>query len=185
MCTGVEVVSAATMSSIFGPGTAALTLGQAVSAVGAVSSAYGAFSSASASKAQARYNAGVQRNNQIIAERMAKDAIDRGNIDEKQHRLKVQGLIGRQRSVLSSSGFSATEDDALDILGDTAEIGELEALTIRSNAEREAWKYKVNAANAGAEATLSSMKADAYSPFLAGGSELFTGLGSVAAKWYK
>lgn len=146
--------------------------------------AYGAYRSAQAQKAQSEYQAGVARNNQIIAERNAQDAIKRGQAEEARHRLQVAQLKGTQRSVLAASGVELDDGSALDILGDTAELGELDALTIRSNAEREAYQARVQGMNYAAEAGLHSYAAESTNPFLSAGSALFSGLGSVADKWY-
>ncbi len=145
---------------------------------------YGSYQQSKAQKAQAEYQSAVSRNNQIVAERNAEDAIKRGEEAEKRHRLKVEQLKGTQRSVLAGTGFDVNEDDALDILADTAEMGELDGLTIRHNAKREAYGHKVQAMNDGAQAGLYQAKADAQSPLLAAGTELFNGAGSVANKWY-
>ena len=146
--------------------------------------AYSAYSSAKARSAEAKYQAQVADNNKKVAEWKAGDAIHRGRIAENQHRLKVANLKGRQRSVLASSGTDANEDDAIDILADTAEIGELDSQTIRSNAQREAFGHRVAASNQGAQSSLLNMKAANQNPLLDTGSALFGGASSVASKWY-
>ncbi len=74
---------------------------------------------------------------------------------------------------------------ALDILGDTAALGELDALTIRSNAERESYEQRVVASNLKANAGMKRMGAD--NAIIAGKigarTSLLTGAGSVASKW--
>ena len=44
---------------------------------------------------------------------------------------------------MAANGVDLSSGSPLDILGDTAMYGELDALTIRSNAEREAYGYRV------------------------------------------
>lgn len=140
-----------------------------------------------AQQQQYEYQAKVNENNQKIAEWQAQDAKDRGDIAEKQHRIKVSQLKGRQRSALAASGVVVDEGSGLDILGDTAEMGELDALTIRSNAEREAYDYEVSAMNSGAQAGIN--RASGENAYAAGNygamTTLLSGAGSVADKWYR
>jgi len=74
----------------------------------------------------------------------------------------------------------------LDVVLDTAELGELDALTIRSNAEREAYGFRVQASNFGAEAGLTQMagEAKAQAAKISSFSTVLSGAGSVASKWY-
>jgi len=155
--------------------------------VGVASAAMGAMNTMQQQQAQqnqASYQAAVQRNNQIIANRQAADAVDRGNIAARQHKLKVQQFKGKQRSILATSGFDANEDDALDILADTAEIGKMDELTILGNAEREAYQHRLAASNAGAQAGLLQNQADSISPGFAGAASAASGLATVADRWY-
>lgn len=158
----------------------------ALSAAGTGVNVLGQAQAGKAAQAQANYQAAVARNNQIIAERQAADALQRGEIAEKQHRLRVGQLAGRQRVALAANGVVVDQGSALDILGDTRELGELDALTIRSNAEREAYGYRVQGANFAADAGLLDARgASARSAAsLAGMSSLLSGAGSVADKWY-
>ena len=146
-----------------------------------------------AAKAQGRaeqkrydYEAQVNENNKQIAEWQAEDAVDRGDAREKAHRIKVSQLKGRQRSVLAASNVEVDDGSALDILGDTAELGELDALTIRSNAEREAYEYRVAGMNQGAQAEINRISGlNAASAGRAKGmTSLLSGAGSIAGKWY-
>lgn len=132
------------------------------------------------------YQAQVNENNRIVSEWKAKDATDRGGIKERQHRLKVSQLKGRQMAVMAANGIDVTDGSALDILGDTAFLGELDALTIKSNAEREAYDYKVQGSNYQAQSQLNTMAGQ--NAYTAGNynamSSLLSGAGSVASKWY-
>jgi len=148
---------------------------------------YGQYQQGKAQQAQYDYQAQVNDNNRKIAEWQAQDAIDRGEIEEKQHRIKVSQLAGRQRSVLASNNVEVDSGSALDVLGDTAELGELDALTIRSNAEREAYGYRVSAMNQGAEAGLN--RTAGANARVSGNygtmTSLLSGGNTLADKWYK
>lgn len=140
---------------------------------------------AAASKASYEYQAAVQRNNQIIAQRQADDARARGAVEADKRRAQAQQLIGRQRAALAGNGVEVDTGSALDITSDTAAAGELDALTVRANAEREALGYETNASNFGAQAGLSDFQASNSDATLANIGTLLGGAGSVADKWYK
>lgn len=146
---------------------------------------YGQMQQSQAAQDQANYQAAVANNNKIIADRKAEDATKRGEIEERQHRLKVDQLKGKQRSALASSGFAVDQEDAIGILQDTAQLGEFDALTIRHNAEVEAYNHKVTGMNHQAQSGLYSAQANSQSPLLSGGSALFSGASAVADKWYR
>lgn len=119
------------------------------------SMAMGAFSTIQQGKAaegQAKYQAKVAENNSKIARMQAEDALQRGQVEEQQHRRKVQQMLSTQRTAIAGSGFDLGDETSQDILGDTAMFGEFDALTIRDNAAREAWGFRNQANNYTAEA---------------------------------
>jgi len=127
-----------------------------------------------------KYNQCVAENNAQVAEYQAEDAIQRGELEEKQYRLKIEQLKGQQRASIASSGLLLDQDTAGDVLLDTAETGERDVMTIRSNAAREAYAYRVQAANSRSEGLL-----DSYGGTNRALSGLLSGAGSVADKWYR
>lgn len=88
----------------------------------------------------ANYNAGVN-------EAKADDAIVRGRETEARHRIGTRKLIGSQRASFAAGGVVVGEADstATNVEVNTATMSEADALTIRSNAAREAWGYRVGA----------------------------------------
>ncbi len=82
-----------------------------------------------------------------IAELQAEDAIARGRDEESRFRTGVRRLIGSQRASFAAQGVKVNVGSAADVQGDSAYLGELDARQIRSNAEREAWGYQVEAAD--------------------------------------
>jgi hypothetical protein len=126
-----------------------------------------------AAQAQAsQYNAQVAEMNATLADRAAKDAIERGATEEQRKRMEVAQLQGRQRAAMAANGVDLTFGSPLDTLVDTAVMGELDALTIRRNAAREAYDFDVQGMNYRADATLSRMGATSA---LAGASAAKTG----------
>ncbi|HVJ40148.1 MAG TPA: hypothetical protein VM639_01575 [Dongiaceae bacterium] len=122
-------------------------------------SAYGAIQQSHAQATQAKYNAAVAHNNRIIAQQNAQDALDRGAVEEQQQRKKTQLLIGQQRSSLAAQGADLSSGSALDLVGDIAGTGELDALTIRRNATLEARQYQIQGMNFQADSQLQRMQA--------------------------
>ena len=171
------------MCELFTIGTAAITV---MDVVGVASAAMGAMSSmqqAQASQDQANYQAQVARNNVVMAQQQADDVQLLARMEESEYRTRVKGFKGKQRSVLAASGFEANEDDALDILADTAEIGEVDALKIRNKGQREAYRLQMAAQSGQAQAGLFDMQAAQQNPMAAGGFAFGTGMAPVADKW--
>lgn len=135
-------------------------LSLATSVIGGVVQAAGQAQAAKAQAKQYEYQAAVDRNNKIIADRQAQDAIERGKVEEQDHREKVQQIKARQRVSFAANGIDLGSDVVSETLADTAFLGELDALTIRSNAEREAYGYKVQAMNYEASSGLKEAAAD-------------------------
>lgn len=143
----------------------------AMSAAAAGIGAYGQYQ-------QGKYQEKVAENNAIVQNRMAEDALKRGEAKEQQHRQQVQQMISRQRTQLAANGVDMQGGSALDMIGDTAMMGELDALTIRSNAANEAYGHRVGATN-----TLAQGKLDRMAGNYGAASTLLTGAGKVAGSW--
>lgn len=166
--------------------TALIATAIGTTVIGGAMQFMGAQQQGAAAKSQADYQAAVARNNEILAQRAAADAIARGEVAEGQKRQQNAQLIGRQRAVMASNGVDLGTGSALDIVGDTAAIGELDALTVRSNAAREALGYKTQGMNFAAEANLDQLKGDnaQSAAALTGVSSLIGTAGTVAKQWY-
>lgn len=166
--------------------------GTAMSIMGQQQQAAVASSNAQAQARAAQYQAQVAENNRIITERAAEDAIKRGKVVEDQRRLRTAQQIATQRAALASSGTDINVGTNVDIVGDTAMIGEFDALTIRGNAERESYGLKVKAQSYGAQGDLSTMQGRQYlanaesidsNSWVGAGANLLAGASSVADKW--
>lgn len=115
-------------------------------------SAYGQIQQGKAQNELAKYNAQIDENNAKTAEYAALDAQARGQQEADMHRARVRQALGAQRVSIAASGGALTDDTSLAILGDTAQFGELDALTIENNAAREAWGLRVQRDNSIASA---------------------------------
>jgi hypothetical protein len=146
-----------------------------------VITAVSAYSAQQAQSAQVKYQAQVANNNKKIAEIKAVDAVERGQLEERKHRIQIAQIMGEQRAGAAGRGVLVDAGSAQDIAEDTAAVGELEALTIRSNAEREALGFRQQAGQFATEgAFLGEQASSLKSGSLLAGAGAAT---SVAAKW--
>jgi hypothetical protein len=113
-------------------------------------SAYGQWKAGSQAKKMGEAQQGAAESqaelldyNAAIADVQAQDATQRGQEEESRFRTGVQTLIGSQRAGFAGAGVDVGFGSAVDVQADAAFLGELDALTIRTNAAREAWGYKV------------------------------------------
>lgn len=83
--------------------------------------------------------------NAKVAEAQAQNATSRGLVEEDRRRQLLRQQLGAQRAAIAGSGLDMSMGTPLELLGDTASIGEQDALTIRANAAREAWGYRTQA----------------------------------------
>jgi hypothetical protein len=137
-------------------------MGWVIPAVTVASAAFGAYGQVKAGSESAK--AGAQEKeardaaakvyewNAKIADLQAKDAEVRGDIEEDRFRKGVEQYIGAQRAAFSASNIDVNFGSAVDVQADTAFQGELDALTIRNNAMRESWGFKVEAVDQRARA---------------------------------
>ena len=93
---------------------------------------------------QTAYQTAQARNAATVSEYNAQDAERRGAVAEERQRRKTSLLLGTQQARFAAQGS--------DLLGDTAAIGEEEALATRYQAARQAWNYRIQAANQASQA---------------------------------
>jgi hypothetical protein len=157
-----------------------------VAVIGLATSLTAAQQQAKAQKAQARYRAAVARNNATLAERAAADALARGKIAERRRAIQTRQATGRQRTLLAGAGQLVDEGSALDVTLDTAAIGAQDALTIRSNAQREALGFQQRGVNFQADAGLFDLtgKQAQDTANIQSASAVVSSANSVAGNWY-
>lgn len=100
-----------------------------------------------AGEAQADSQADALRRNAMYMNNAAQDAKVRGMKDADWARVNTQSLIGSQRAGAASNGGVVDAGSNAWLQQDTAQLGELDALTISNNAAREAYGYEVQAAD--------------------------------------
>lgn len=162
-------------------------LSMAASAASSAVSARGAVDTGQANADAATYQAAVARNNSTVAQSNAQYALSAGRQSEYAQRQKTAQMIGMQRAQMAANGIDIGSGTPANIQADTASVGEMDALTIRNNAARQAYGYQVQAADFDANAMLldrtaaNAKKAGNMGAF----SSIVGGASSVADKWLK
>lgn len=119
--------------------------GSAVNAVGQVKAGKAAKKAGELEQAASESAAGISDYNAHVAELQAADAVTRGQLEEQRYRTQVRGIVAGQRAGLAGANVDVNSGSALDVAADAATLGELDALTIRTNAARQAWGFQVQA----------------------------------------
>lgn len=109
-----------------------------------------AYSQSKAQQSQADFTAAQYAENQKIAGVESDDAVMRGDLKASQADKQMKAQVGAQRVAAAAGGVEVTSGSALELQSDTEAQGQLNMLTIKNNAWREAWGYKMQAASDGA-----------------------------------
>jgi hypothetical protein len=138
--------------------------------IGAISLA-AAYQQSETMKAQGDFQRQQFETNARLAEMQAQDTIKRGDEDAAAYKKQVKQVIGSQRAAMAAQGIELDSGSALDIQEETAGIGALDALTIKNNAWREAWGYRMQASSMAGQGAMAQIGArnDARNTMLTGG----------------
>jgi hypothetical protein len=135
-----------------------------------------------AAKAMGEYESKIDLQNASLSDQQAQDALQRGQIEESRQRLQTRQTIGASRAAQAASGVDVSSGSAADVQASEAGLGELDALTIRNNAQREAWGYTVQGINDrqqaklaqfGGEQAAAGYRAQAFSTALTGAANTY------------
>lgn len=168
-------------------GIEAATLGKVAlgaQAIGGLAATVGAYNKAKAERTAYEMQAQVAENNKTYAKWQAEDALARGSKAQMSQQLKTRQLKATQRASLAARGIDLGEGSALEILTDTDYMGALDTNTIKDNTAKEAYGYRMQAENYGANADLLRQRAASSNPGGAAFGTLLTSAGSVASTWY-
>lgn len=80
--------------------------------------------------------------NAKAADAQAKNVEQAGYVQEDRIRQRTRQMLASQRTGFAANNVDMSTGTPMDILGDTAVMGEQDALTVRANAAREAWGLK-------------------------------------------
>lgn len=122
--------------------------GGQLAAVGMGGSAVNAYGQMQAAKAQAaayNFNADVMDQNAAIATQKQQWAGELGDQEASASQMKTAAKVGSIKANQGASGVEVGTGSNADVVTSARQIGMLDALTIRSNAAREAYGYAVEA----------------------------------------
>lgn len=175
--------------TIAGIANAAIAASAIAGVAGSVMSAQAAKQQGQAQQAMYNYQAQVAKQNSEIAKSNAAMERQQGIEESRLQRIKVSQAIGSQQTAMAANGIDVTQGTALDVIEDTAAMGELDALQTRYNYERKAIAYEQEANNYTNQANLDIIAGQ--NAYKAGNiNALATGLsgiartGEVASKWF-
>jgi hypothetical protein len=126
----------------------------AAGVAGAAVSAAGAYGSMEASSKNAAYQAQVASNNAAIAMKNAAMDTQSGEISAANQGLKTRAAVGKTLAGQGASGVDVNTGSAPKVRASEAELGTMDALTIRSNAAKKAYADTVAATSDTAESQL-------------------------------
>ena len=121
------------------------TIAIATTALSAGTSLYGAKKQQEALEDSGKFNAKISKINENLALSSADDAIIAGQQKEMVNRINTRQLVSDQRTGFAASGVVVDEGTASDVVDAAIAFGELDALIIRDNAERESESFKLEA----------------------------------------
>lgn len=169
-------------------GISAATLAEvsiAMTAVSAGAAAYGAMRQGQAQSAALAYQAQVARNNQTIAGQYAQQATQDGENKVAAKQQQTAQMIGAQRAAMAANGVDLDSGSPLRLQEDTAKLGNVDAMTIRNSAAREAYGYQLQGLSYGQQAQLDQSSSD--NAVTAGNLNAFSsilgGAASVGKQW--
>jgi hypothetical protein len=105
------------------------------------------------------YEADTERQNVEFAGIQSRDALLRGGLDTFSFRREASVAQGRLRASAASSGVDINSGSAALLQEEMAVATDLDALSIRQNAQREAYGYDVEGYGAGRRRSLAEMEA--------------------------
>lgn len=139
-------------------------------------------------QAMYNYQAKVAEENAKIANKNAANERQTGIEEARLQRMKTMQVVGSQQAAMAANGMDITDGTSLDIIEDTAAMGELDALQIQTNYERKALAYEQQGLNYNNEARMDVIAGkNAYTTGVVKGVQ--TGLNgvskmtNVASKW--
>ena len=131
--------------------------------------ALGALESGAANAKNAAYQSQVAANNAAIAGNQAQEAQASGEVQQEQQGLKTRAQVGAIEAAQAASNIEVNQpgSSAVDVRSSASALGELNALTIRSNTAQQVYGYQTAAASFTGQESLAMSQA-AQAPFAAG-----------------
>ena len=146
---GISALGVAT-----GVANAALAIGAVAGIAGGVIGGISSYQQGKQQQAMYNYQAKVAEENAKIANKNAATERQTGIEEARLQRMKTLQAVGSQQAAMAANGMDVTQGTSLDIIEDTAAMGELDALQIQTNYERKAQSYEAQANNFNNQASM-------------------------------
>lgn len=140
---------------------------------------------AKALTAQGTYEQQMFQRNADLADQQARDAIARGDVAAGVRGAETRQRVGSQRAAMAAQGIDLGTGSALDVQENEQYLSALDIATIKNNAAREAWGYKMQAADSIRRGTLAKATSDMEALSLRSdmGTTLLTGVTKSYGLW--
>jgi hypothetical protein len=187
---GVTAAAAAKIALI---SNIAIGVGVASGVAGGVVGGVSSYQQGKAQQAQYNYQAKVNEENAKIAQENANVQRQQGIEEARLQRIKAASTIGAQKTAMAANGVDITQGTAVDVISDTAAMGELDALQTQYNYEMKARGYEAQAGNFQNQANLdvisgknaySAGKMNAINSGIQGLGQSANSAGQLAMKWF-
>lgn len=122
-------------------------MGSALPAVALGAQAFGAIQKGRAQSESDKYNAGVASNNAAIAAQNATYAGEEGEANAARSEQKTRAQVGGIKTNQAAANIDVNSSSAVGVRASAASEGTLDAMTIRSNAARQAYGYQTQQAS--------------------------------------
>lgn len=122
-------------------------------------SAFGAYGQGHAAAQSAQYNAKIAAENSQVSKDNANMVLQAGAQQAAEQSFKTRAAIGDTVANQAAGGLDINSGSPLDVKASEREIGEQDALTVRSNATKEAYGQQVQAVNQDAQSGLDKYEA--------------------------
>ncbi len=175
MAIAIPLIAAAAAGG--GAAAAGATTATALGAAGLAASALGSVVQGQQASNAANFNAQVQQNNALLASRNAGIVGAEGAANAGIEQQKTRAQVGGIKAAQAANGVDVNSGSAVDVRSSASELGELNAINIRSNAAREAYGFQTQAAGATGQAELDKSQSghDESAGYVNAGSSLLSG----------
>lgn len=167
----------------YGPALPAIAIAATVASTAVA--AYGQIQQGNAAKEASNYKAQQDANNAITANNNAIAAEQAGIVQAQQKQMQTGQTIGKIIASKAASGLDVNSGSSADLVASTADVGELDAQTIRNNADKTAYGYKTQGQNYESQAAIDKATGAnaAQAGQLGAFSSMLSGASSVSGKW--
>jgi hypothetical protein len=140
---------------------------------------------AEAMKQKAEFDSKQYEINAKLADVQGEEATRRGEEAAKAKGIQTKQMLGSQRAGLAAQGLNIDSGSAGQLQEQTAEAGNLDTVTIRNNAWRESWGFKMQAANQRGQSVMNNIATEnqVRNTYLTGGINAASYGGKIKENW--